>query len=152
MNHQDSRWSSNNFRGGVSGGNRRPFDSPPRFSTPGAANFRPMGTGGGFRPIPGTGGGFGSSFQPPPVAGQKRGYPFAGRGSSPDHSDRSSFAKLFVGSVPRTVTEEDIRPLFEEHGNVIEVALIKDKRTGQQQVEHKRPCLVIVAGAAAMRI
>ncbi|XP_022959132.1 flowering time control protein FCA-like isoform X2 [Cucurbita moschata] len=133
MNHQDSRWSPNNFRGGVSGGNRRPFDSPPRFSTPGAANFRPMGTGGGFRPIPGTGGGFGSSFQPPPVAGQKRGYPFAGRGSSPDHSDRSSFAKLFVGSVPRTVTEEDIRPLFEEHGNVIEVALIKDKRTGQQQ-------------------
>ncbi|KAI3986523.1 hypothetical protein MKX01_038842, partial [Papaver californicum] len=26
-----------------------------------------------------------------------------------------------------------IRPLFEEHGDVIEVALIKDKRTGQQQ-------------------
>ena len=26
-----------------------------------------------------------------------------------------------------------IRPLFEEHGNVIEVALIKDKRTGQPQ-------------------
>ncbi|XP_023514090.1 flowering time control protein FCA-like isoform X1 [Cucurbita pepo subsp. pepo] len=91
------------------------------------------GTAGGFRPIPGTGGGFGSNFQPPPVAGQKRGYPFSGRGSSPDHQDGSSFAKLFVGSVPRTITEEDIRPLFEEHGNVIEVALIKDKRTGQQQ-------------------
>ncbi|XP_038907167.1 LOW QUALITY PROTEIN: flowering time control protein FCA [Benincasa hispida] len=93
-----------------------------------------MGTGGGFRPIPGPGGGgFGSGFQPPPVVGQKRGYPFAGRGSSPDHSDGSNFAKLFVGSVPRTATEEIIRPLFEEHGNVIEVALIKDKRTGQQQ-------------------
>ena len=26
-----------------------------------------------------------------------------------------------------------IRPLFEEHGNVVEVALIKDRRTGQQQ-------------------
>lgn len=26
-----------------------------------------------------------------------------------------------------------IRPAFEEHGDVIEVALIKDKRTGQQQ-------------------
>ncbi|KGN47451.1 flowering time control protein FCA isoform X2 [Cucumis sativus] len=93
-----------------------------------------MGTAGGFRPIPGPGdGGFGSGFQPPPVVGQKRGYPFAGRGSSPDHSDGSNFAKLFVGSVPRTATEEIIRPLFEEHGNVIEVALIKDKRTGQQQ-------------------
>ena len=26
-----------------------------------------------------------------------------------------------------------IRPLFEDHGNVVEVALIKDKITGQQQ-------------------
>jgi CUG-BP- and ETR3-like factor len=52
--------------------------------------------------------------------------------ASPDSSD-GNFAKLFVGSVPRTVTEDDIRPLFEEHGNVLEVALIKDKRTGQQQ-------------------
>lgn len=52
---------------------------------------------------------------------------------SPDSSDGGNFAKLFVGSVPRTVTEDDIRPLFDEHGNVLEVALIKDKRTGQQQ-------------------
>lgn len=51
---------------------------------------------------------------------------------SPDSAD-GNFAKLFVGSVPRTVTEDDIRPLFDEHGNVLEVALIKDKRTGQQQ-------------------
>ncbi|MFS7889459.1 putative RNA recognition motif domain, nucleotide-binding alpha-beta plait domain superfamily [Helianthus anomalus] len=40
---------------------------------------------------------------------------------------------LFVGSVPKTATEDDIRPPFEEHGNVVEVAFIKDKRTGQQQ-------------------
>ncbi|XP_023000619.1 flowering time control protein FCA-like [Cucurbita maxima] len=136
VNHHYSRRSPNKFSGSVGGGggHRRPFDSPPPYSTPvGAADFRPIGTGEGFRPIPGTGGGFGSNFQPPPVAGQKRGYPFSGCGSSPDHQDGSSFAKLFVGSVPRTITEEDIRPLFEEHGNVIEVALIKDKRTGQQQ-------------------
>lgn len=61
------------------------------------------------------------------MPGQKR-----GRGS-PDRGDGGNFAKLFIGSVPRTATEEDIRPLFEDHGNVIEVALIKDKRTGQQQ-------------------
>ncbi|CAI9288741.1 unnamed protein product [Lactuca saligna] len=48
-------------------------------------------------------------------------------------AEGGSFAKLFVGSVPKTATEEDIRPVFEEHGNVVEVALIKDKRTGQQQ-------------------
>ncbi|KAF7806813.1 flowering time control protein FCA isoform X1 [Senna tora] len=68
-----------------------------------------------------------------PLSGQKRGFPFSGPGESPDRFDGGSFAKLFVGSVPRTVTEEDIRPLFEEHGNVIEVALIKDRKTGQQQ-------------------
>ncbi|KAL8197858.1 hypothetical protein R6Q57_030146 [Mikania cordata] len=48
-------------------------------------------------------------------------------------SEGGRVAKLFVGSVPKTATEDDIRPPFEEHGNVVEVALIKDKRTGQQQ-------------------
>ncbi|KAK3029635.1 hypothetical protein RJ639_037952 [Escallonia herrerae] len=104
--------------------------------------FRPMGGSGGgrgggdggFRPMDGGGGGLGfiSSHQVP-LSGQKRGFPFAGRVGSPDHFDGASFAKLFVGSVPRTATEDDIRPLFEEHGRVLEVALIKDKRTGQQQ-------------------
>ncbi|KAK4338966.1 hypothetical protein RND71_040428 [Anisodus tanguticus] len=64
---------------------------------------------------------------PRPLSGQKRGY------SSPEQVDEGGFAKLFVGSVPRTATEEDIRPLFEEQGRVLEVAFIKDKRTGQQQ-------------------
>ncbi|XP_057485558.1 flowering time control protein FCA isoform X2 [Actinidia eriantha] len=112
------------------GGHHRPFDSPPRYPPGGGGGgFRPMGGGGGgggFRPM--GGGGFG-----PNLSGQKRGFPFSGRGGSPDHFDGGNFAKLFVGSVPRTATEEDIRPLFEEHGNVLEVALIKDKRTGQQQ-------------------
>ncbi|KAJ6312312.1 hypothetical protein OIU77_013947 [Salix suchowensis] len=98
---------------------------------------------GGFRPMGGAGGGFVPNYQVPPslslppqnISGRKRGF----HGSSPDRFDGSgghsgfAFAKLFVGSVPRTATEMDIRPLFEEHGNVIEVALIKDKRTGQQQ-------------------
>ncbi|KAL7178324.1 hypothetical protein ACSBR2_031472 [Camellia fascicularis] len=97
----------------------RPFESPPS-----------GGNGGGFRPT--GGGGFNSNHQIP-LSGQKRGFPFSARGASPDRSDVGNFAKLFVGSVPRTATEEDIRPLFEEHGHVLEVALIKDKRTGQQQ-------------------
>ncbi|XP_038701997.1 flowering time control protein FCA-like isoform X2 [Tripterygium wilfordii] len=124
------------FRRGGDG--HRPFDSPPR-QFPGGGGFRPMDGGrgddgvGGFRPIGGVGGGFGPNYQAPPppappsLSGQKRGF------RSPDRVDGGSFAKLFVGSVPRTAVEEDIRPLFEEHGNVMEVALIKDKRTGQQQ-------------------
>ncbi|KAF3456378.1 hypothetical protein FNV43_RR01028 [Rhamnella rubrinervis] len=114
VNQHHSRRSPSDYRVGVS---HSLFDSPSRHSPPAA--------GGGFRPM---GGGAG----PPPLSGQKRGFPFSGRGGSPDLFDRGNFAKLFVGSVPRTATEEDIRPLFEEHGNVIEVALIKDKKTGQQ--------------------
>ncbi|KAF9622846.1 hypothetical protein IFM89_034278 [Coptis chinensis] len=107
----------------------QPFDSPP-------PNY-PVGGGGrgGFRPMGGGGRGFGGDFGMA-HAGQKRGHPFsarAGGGSSPDGGDGGSFAKLFVGSVPKTAVEEEIRPLFEEHGEVIEVALLKDKRTGLQQ-------------------
>ncbi|XP_065863849.1 flowering time control protein FCA [Euphorbia lathyris] len=141
--------SPNEFRGGAGGG--RGFESSPRHTPPvgsggGIGGFGPpggVGTGGlgGFRPMGGRGAGFGPNFQAPsplappppqPLSGQKRGYPFSARETSPD-SDSGSFAKLFVGSVPRTANEEDIRPVFELHGTVLEVALIKDKRTGQQQ-------------------
>eukprot|EP00262_Sarcandra_glabra_P014195 TRINITY_DN4091_c0_g6_i3.p1 TRINITY_DN4091_c0_g6~~TRINITY_DN4091_c0_g6_i3.p1 ORF type:complete len:179 (-),score=29.08 TRINITY_DN4091_c0_g6_i3:325-861(-) len=135
-------WSSDNHQrypnnprggGGFSGGHHHhPFNSPPD---------NPLGSsdGVGFHPMGGRGGyGYGSG-QSIPMAGQKRsssgGFPV--RGGSPDNSDGGTFAKLFVGSVPRTATEDDIRPLFEEHGNVVEVALIKDKRTGQQQSMYK---------------
>ncbi|XP_021595648.1 flowering time control protein FCA isoform X3 [Manihot esculenta] len=141
------RRSPTNYSGG--GGGHRLFDSllrhpPSAGGAEGMGGFEPLGGGGaagtgGIRAM-GGGGGFGSNYQAPPpliphqpLSGQKRGYPFIGRGSSPDRFDGGSFAKLFVGSVPRTATEGDIRPLFEQHGNVIEVSLIKDKRTGQQQ-------------------
>ncbi|XP_010440184.1 PREDICTED: flowering time control protein FCA isoform X2 [Camelina sativa] len=71
-----------------------------------------------------------------PLSGQKRGYPISEHGSftGTDVSDRSSsVVKLFVGSVPRTAIEEEVRPYFELHGDVLEVALIKDKKTGHQQ-------------------
>ncbi|XP_043708114.1 flowering time control protein FCA-like isoform X2 [Telopea speciosissima] len=121
MNHHHR---NPNYRSGFSGGSHpnyhhHPYNSPPNHP-PGSGGFRSMGGGGG---------GFGSM----PHAGQKRGFPSSDRGDSPDNADASGFAKLFVGSVPRTATEEDIRPLFAEHGNLIEVALIKDRRTGQQQ-------------------
>ncbi|KAH9304155.1 hypothetical protein KI387_008559, partial [Taxus chinensis] len=97
-----------------------------------SAGNRPMGP----RPI--------NMGQSSPIIGQKRdssGFSVTGgpnfsprqAGVLQDSGDTGNFAKLFVGSVPRTVTEDDIHPLFAEHGNVLEVALIKDKRTGQQQ-------------------
>ncbi|CAN1833682.1 Flowering time control protein FCA [Linum perenne] len=125
-------------------GGRRAFEIPlhhPPSGFGGAGGFPAMGAGGGFGQVEGGddgGGRFGHKYPvppPPPLAGQKRSRPMSDRGDSPasDRFEGGNFAKLFVGSVPRTATEEEIRPLFEKEGNVIEVALIKDKRTGQQQ-------------------
>lgn len=65
---------------GFSGGGRdnRAFDSPPRFPPGGGGGggFRPMGSGGGDR------GGLNSNHQIL-LTGQKRGFPFSGRGGSP---------------------------------------------------------------------
>ncbi|KAL9237487.1 hypothetical protein vseg_012028 [Gypsophila vaccaria] len=127
-------------------------DPPPEYHRQGPPSAGPAGgpieepwhmrgAGGGG----GGGGSFRSDFppqrpppMPPQLSGQKRGFPFSGRGGdvddgSPEHHDGKSFVKLFVGSVPRSTTEEDIRPLFDDQGTVLEVAFIKDKRTGQQQ-------------------
>ncbi|CAM6032573.1 unnamed protein product [Sphagnum compactum] len=69
------------------------------------------------------------------LSGQKRdnsGVPLLPQPSQ-DSADGVTFVKLFVGSVPRTISEEEVWPMFAEHGNVLEVAIIKDKRTGTQQ-------------------
>ncbi|KAK9019930.1 hypothetical protein V6N11_054435 [Hibiscus sabdariffa] len=149
------RRSPSNFGGGGGGGGHRPFDSPPRQphssgGIGGGGGFQPIGGGaggggrGGFRPMAG---GFEGNYQQPPphpvqqtYTGQKRPFPFPGRGGETPNKDRiggtgsgGNFAKLFVGSVPKTAREEDIQHVFEQHGDVIEVALIKDKKTGQPQ-------------------
>lgn len=36
---------------------------------------------------------------------------------------------IYVGNLPKTTTEEAVRKLFEEHGQVGEITLIKDKFT-----------------------
>ncbi|KAL5987634.1 hypothetical protein ACLOJK_035384 [Asimina triloba] len=169
-----SRWSSsssssdnyhnnNNFAGeDTTGGNY--YNNPPPFNPHHGGRYRGGGGGGGgsFSDERDDGhghdrghdrhghGGRDPPFrnQPMQLSGQKRGsggFPVSGgRGGSPDRKDTGKFAKLFIGSVPRTAKEEDIRPLFEEHGKVVEVALIKDKRTGQQQGVYGCFCEVIV--------
>ncbi|KAK8962933.1 Flowering time control protein FCA [Platanthera guangdongensis] len=108
---------------GFSGGRYHPYRGQPDYPMgPGEGELVPIGAM-GFGP-----GDLGGHQMP--MGGQKLG--FAGR-ASPDYGDGNRYAKLFIGSVPRTVTEDDIRPLFEEHGDVVEVALIRDKRTGYQQ-------------------
>ena len=39
--------------------------------------------------------------------------------------------KLYVGNLPFSSTEDEVRALFEEHGEVASVALIMDRETGR---------------------
>ena len=39
--------------------------------------------------------------------------------------------KLYVGNLPFTATEEEVRTAFEAYGTVNEVALITDRQTGR---------------------
>jgi len=37
--------------------------------------------------------------------------------------------KLFVGQVPRSMSEDDLKPLFSEHGQIYELLVLRDKAT-----------------------
>lgn len=39
--------------------------------------------------------------------------------------------KLYVGNLPYSATEDELRGLFEQHGTVHSVSLISDRETGQ---------------------
>lgn len=39
--------------------------------------------------------------------------------------------KIYVGNLPFSATEEEIRQLFERHGSVTSVSLINDRETGR---------------------
>ena len=39
--------------------------------------------------------------------------------------------KLYVGNLPFTITEDELRKLFEEHGAVDRVSVITDRETGR---------------------
>ena len=41
--------------------------------------------------------------------------------------------KLYVGNLPYTVTEQDVKETFSEYGEVTEVVLITDKSSGQSK-------------------
>lgn len=41
--------------------------------------------------------------------------------------------KLYVGNLPFKTTEEDLRSMFAQAGNVVSVSLIKDRDTGRSR-------------------
>jgi RNA recognition motif-containing protein len=42
-------------------------------------------------------------------------------------------SKLYVGNLPYTATEEELKTLFEQAGTVTSVAVIKDRETGRSK-------------------
>lgn len=44
-----------------------------------------------------------------------------------------SQSKIYVGNLPYSVTEEDLRSLFEQYGAVEDVKLIIDRETGRSK-------------------
>ncbi|KAI4301531.1 hypothetical protein L6164_034800 [Bauhinia variegata] len=66
--------------------------------------------------------------------GRKRGWHHnSSHGTSPDQLDGGYHWKLYVSPVPRTSTEAEIRSVFGGHGTIVEVVLLRDKRTGFRQ-------------------
>jgi RNA recognition motif-containing protein len=41
--------------------------------------------------------------------------------------------RIYVGNLPKETTEDDLRPAFEEFGQIETITIIKDKYTGQSK-------------------
>ena len=50
-----------------------------------------------------------------------------------NHCVEPEACKLFIGQVPRTWTEKDLRPIFEPYGEIHELSVLHDKYTGQHK-------------------
>lgn len=50
-----------------------------------------------------------------------------------NHVPQANPKKLFVGNLPWATTEEELRSLFGEHGEVVDCKLITDRATGRSK-------------------
>lgn len=41
--------------------------------------------------------------------------------------------KMLIGQLPRFMNESDLKPLLEEYGSVLDLSVVRDKRTGESR-------------------
>ncbi|KAK9950500.1 hypothetical protein M0R45_005986 [Rubus argutus] len=68
-----------------------------------------------------------ASSNPVPFSVRKRAWQQSNQGLSRDNFETHSHAKLYVAQVSRTATEDVIRSLFAQFGDIVEVVMLKDK-------------------------
>lgn len=56
----------------------------------------------------------------------------------------ADYIKMFVGQVPRSMDEAQLREMFEKYGRVHTINVLRDKSTGLSKGEHKILSLRII--------
>lgn len=58
-------------------------------------------------------------------------------GACPLEQPDPDFIKMFVGQIPRSMDEDELRVMFEEYGRVHQINVLRDKVTGQSKGKRK---------------